>query len=251
MFIQNLKFNNQIKNLKNTEHMTNNQDSDNYIVKLIRKEMNYDMEAIRNLGSISKSLLTGKNYHNTTGVTPGKLIIPANVEIQGNVNIKGSANGVPVGTIIMWGLETPPPPNSSDINDSNNHWYPCIGGRINNINIPDMRSRIPVGKGKLNGVSNYVNANTLLQKFGGELPLRKHRHQHKHGVTDAYFAEYDGRNDGVRGSRGGVDTDNQYLTRNISTSENSADTESGGSATTYLLNTYPYSTVVDYWIRVR
>ena len=45
-----------------------------------------DTEAIRNLGAISKSILTGKNYHNLSGnVTPGKLVIPANVEIQGSL----------------------------------------------------------------------------------------------------------------------------------------------------------------------
>ena len=51
---------------------------------------NMDTEAIRNLGAISKSILTGRNYHNMSGtVTPGDLIIPANTTIDGNTNING------------------------------------------------------------------------------------------------------------------------------------------------------------------
>ena len=36
-----------------------------------------DIEAMRNLGAISKSLLTGTNYHSTTVGVPGTLTIPA------------------------------------------------------------------------------------------------------------------------------------------------------------------------------
>ena len=49
---------------------------------MINEQYNMDIEAIRNLGSISKSLLTGKNYHNTDVTTPGDLTIPANVKIH-------------------------------------------------------------------------------------------------------------------------------------------------------------------------
>ena len=63
-------------------------------VELIKEEINrqynMDIEAIRNLGAISKSLLTGKNYHNTEGVSPGVLTIPANVVIEGNMIVKGT-----------------------------------------------------------------------------------------------------------------------------------------------------------------
>ena len=93
----------EIKNLKNqvnknVEHMTavTSATSDVETIRnLIREEYNHDVEAIRNLGTISKSLLTGKNYHNTTGTTPGRLVIPADVEIQGNltVNRDSTVNG--------------------------------------------------------------------------------------------------------------------------------------------------------------
>ena len=65
----------------------------------IRTIYNMDVEAIRNLGSISKSLLTGTNYHSTTVGTPGTLTIPADkttllgsltangVEVNGNITV--------------------------------------------------------------------------------------------------------------------------------------------------------------------
>lgn len=77
-------------NNKLIEHTTN---TDN-IKTLINEQYNIDIEAIRNLGAISKSLLTGKNYHNTNPGenNEGTLIIPANVTIQGNVKILGHTN---------------------------------------------------------------------------------------------------------------------------------------------------------------
>ena len=56
----------------------------------INKQYNIDIEAIRNLGAISKSLLTGKNYHSTTPATPGILTIPAATTIEGDNVIKGN-----------------------------------------------------------------------------------------------------------------------------------------------------------------
>jgi hypothetical protein len=51
---------------------------------------NMDVEAIRNLGAISKSLLTGTNYHSTEVGTPGDLTIPAdNTIFKGDVNLDG------------------------------------------------------------------------------------------------------------------------------------------------------------------
>ena len=63
--INNLKKNN-LENFNNNdiiEHMTSDE-IDTKITQKIQQEYNYDLEAIRNLGTISKSLLTGKNYHN-------------------------------------------------------------------------------------------------------------------------------------------------------------------------------------------
>ena len=49
---------------------------------------NMDVEAIRNLGAISKSLLTGTNYHSTTVGIPGTLTIPADTtQFIGGVNV--------------------------------------------------------------------------------------------------------------------------------------------------------------------
>ena len=56
----------------------------------INKIYDMDVEAIRNLGHISKSLLTGTNYHSTDPGTPGVLTIPAdNTKFKGNVAVDG------------------------------------------------------------------------------------------------------------------------------------------------------------------
>lgn len=66
----------------------------------INKQYNMDIEAIRNLGLISKSLLTGNNYIEKSSNDPanmeGTLTIPANTIVD------GWAVAVPIGTIIMW-----------------------------------------------------------------------------------------------------------------------------------------------------
>ena len=59
------------------------------VKKIVNEQYNMDIEAIRNLGTISKSLLTGTNYHNTTPGTPGNLTIPSNVNTKGNQIIDG------------------------------------------------------------------------------------------------------------------------------------------------------------------
>ena len=65
-------------------------------LSLVRNEINriynMDVEAIRNLGAISKSLLTGTNTFtpSTTG-TPGDLTIPAdNTKFLGNIKVTGN-----------------------------------------------------------------------------------------------------------------------------------------------------------------
>ena len=63
----------------------------------INKIYDMDVEAIRNLGHISKSLLTGTNYHSTAPGTPGDLTIPANnTKFKGNVAVDGqiTAGGI-------------------------------------------------------------------------------------------------------------------------------------------------------------
>ena len=62
------------------------------VIEEINKIYDIDVESIRNLGMISKSLLTGKNYHNHNNtVEPGTLIIPANVIIEGSLTIEGTS----------------------------------------------------------------------------------------------------------------------------------------------------------------
>jgi hypothetical protein len=56
----------------------------------INKIYDMDVEAIRNLGHISKSLLTGTNYHSTDPGTPGDLTIPAtNTKFKGDISVDG------------------------------------------------------------------------------------------------------------------------------------------------------------------
>ena len=77
-----------IYELKNNNIENFSGDQLSTIKEEINKQYNMDIEAIRNLGSISKSLLTGKNYHSTNPASPGTLTIPADVVFEGNVTIK-------------------------------------------------------------------------------------------------------------------------------------------------------------------
>ena len=57
-----------------------------------------------NLGSISKTILTGKNFFNTSSngnTTPGRLDIPADVRILGDFEVQGTSNAVPLGTVMI------------------------------------------------------------------------------------------------------------------------------------------------------
>ena len=65
----------------------------------INRIYNMDVEAIRNLGAISKSLLTGTNtFTSSTTGTPGTLTIPAdNTIFQGNLTIP--ANNIMTGNV--------------------------------------------------------------------------------------------------------------------------------------------------------
>ena len=135
----------------------------------IRNEINriYDMdvEAIRNLGAISKSLLTGTNYHSTAVGIPGELTIPANntifkgnQEIQGNIKVNGNIeftnkdtllmNIFPRGMIISFNSNVPPL-----------GWTLCNG--LNGA--PDLRGRFVLGSGQGTSLTNR-NINTI----GGE-----------------------------------------------------------------------------------
>ena len=112
----------------------------------INKQYNMDIEAIRNLGAISKSLLTGRNYHSTNTATPGTLTIP------GNTIIESWSVAMPIGGIMLWTKTTPPPPNTTGFKLSGftltgaDKWAPCNGEN----GTPDLRNRFPIGQGNWN-----------------------------------------------------------------------------------------------------
>ena len=162
LFIENKNIKNKINNNfekfengnKLVEHNTNTstQDLNNKIKKMINEQYNYDVDAIRNLGAISKSLLTGKNYHNTTGVTSGDLKIPANVQTLGNHNVDGNINTK--GTLLVGGFELLPAGSIIIWSKSNipNGWVICDG----NNNTPNLQGRFVLssGQGSVAGMTN-------------------------------------------------------------------------------------------------
>ena len=131
----------------------------------INKIYNMDVEAIRNLGTISKSLLTGTNYHSTDVGTPGDLTIPAdNTIFNGNQKIKGdiTVDGkivftnkdtllmdiLPRGMIISFNSIVPPL-----------GWTLCDGLD----GAPDLRGRFVLGSGSGSGLTNRD-----INNMGGE-----------------------------------------------------------------------------------
>ena len=90
LYLEILSLKNNIKNIENKEQFTVSDEIKQTVMNTVDQVYNMDTEAIRNLGAISKSILTGKNYHNVSGtVTPGDLTIPANTTIDGDTTING------------------------------------------------------------------------------------------------------------------------------------------------------------------
>lgn len=235
----------------------------------INKQYNMDIEAIRNLGAISKSLLTGKNYHSTNTATSGTLTIP------GNTIIEGWAVAMPIGGIMLWTKTTPPPPNTTKFKLSGftltgtDKWAPCNGEN----GTPDLRNRFPIGQGNWNKALKSV--------IGGNVPTRNHIHSigndtHHHQQTTV--SRIDDHNQG--GKRWTVSADNAFSSGVkdqdiydkvvVDSSNKTRDTahshggRTGGSAKitnqyqphsyrqdNYDHATVPYSTVIQYWMRVR
>ena len=184
---------------------------------------NMDVEAIRNLGAISKSLLTGTNYHSTTVGTPGQLTIPAdrtilngNLTVNGNTNVIGilDVNGkrlIPPGIIMAWYQATPPA-----------GWGYCNGATYGNIKSPDLRSRFIVGAGQGGGLSDRPT-----NSVGGEENHTLSIHEipsHSHSFDDQYYSE----NLGARGwewGSGATDADNQSA--DLVKNKNTGNTGSG------------------------
>ena len=217
--IQNISKNNNYENITNTSQITDAQLT--AINNQISSIYNMDVEAIRNLGSISKSLLTGTNYHSTTVGTPGELTIPAdNTQLKGNLNVTGNTvvngntnligildvNGkqlIPPGIIMAWYQPVAPA-----------GWGLCNGTLYGTIQSPDLRGRFIkmahigtgiVGEKSYNITDNLnrdINAtyrngttgiirNTLFGVTGGsdyrvldyhEMP--RHSHQTRQGINE-------------------------------------------------------------------
>jgi hypothetical protein len=246
-----------IKNQKNNiENFSGNL---NLIKEEINKQYNMDIESIRNLGAISKSLLTGKNYHNINPVYPGTLTIP------GNMIVEGWSVSVPVGTIIMWSKEIPPPPNTTGfklkgfILAANDVWAPCNGEN----GTPDLRDKFPIGQGNWNKALN--------SKIGGNVPLRNHIHSivndgnHTHSLS-RHITGHGGHNHGNAG--GSIMVSDRSVSEYNPQTGNSGGHSHGGKTghagdvsnqnvpTPYRYDkfnheTVPESIVVQYWIRVR
>lgn len=145
---------NGIENLNNTDL--------SLIKQEINRQYNMDIEAIRNLGAISKSLLTGKNYHTTNPASPGTLTIPGNVNIEGNMTMKGWANAVPIGTIIMWGKKnTKPQPEDC--------WRLCDGTN----GTPDLTNRVPRGTTRIELIGDKAGKDKIVLT---EDQLPRHNH---------------------------------------------------------------------------
>jgi microcystin-dependent protein len=226
--------------IKNVEHMTNNSDSETFVKNLIKKEMNYDVESIRNLGAISKSLLTGKNYHNTNGsvVDSGTLTIPGHINIEGNMTIKGWANAVPIGTIIMWANKSsrPQPEESWELCDGNN-------GR------PNLTNRVPRGTINSSSIGN-TGGNDSIVLSSTQLP--RHNHGGNTGYTDGYTGQRsDGNPDGTHDRwRGGATYTGEYgyITHQKDKRHRHTISNSGSSAS---VDIKPRYTLVQFYIRVQ
>ena len=181
-------------------------------LSMVRSEINriYDMdvEAIRNLGAISKSLLTGTNTFtaSTTG-TPGTLTIPANNTIlQGGLTVNGPINFtnkntllmdiLPRGIILSYNSNTPPA-----------GWVLCDGTN----GAPDLRGRFILGAGQGSGLTNRS-----INSMGGletvtlnitQIPAHKHL-EGTHSIFDMDGGAYKGAPGGAYGGVSGGYIDN-------------------------------------------
>ena len=159
--IQNISKNNNYENAENTGSPV----TDAQLIAInnqISSIYNMDVEAIRNLGAISKSLLTGTNYHSTTPAVPGTLTIPAdNTVFSGNLTVNGSVtfsgkdsqsftmNIMPIGTVIAFANAIIP-----------QGWSKCDGTN----GTPDLRGRFILGDNP--SITKYTFVNPY--KYGGQ-----------------------------------------------------------------------------------
>lgn len=165
----------------NYENATNTTPIDDAQLATINNKIqtiyNMDVEAIRNLGAISKSLLTGTNYHSTTVGTPGTLTIPAdNTELKGNLMIKQNLivdkNLIVDGTISFTNKNTllmdilP-----AGIILSYNNIVPPLGWKLcdGSPGTPDLRGRFILGANTTtSGLPGGLNSRSINTKGGLE-----------------------------------------------------------------------------------
>jgi microcystin-dependent protein len=146
----------QINNIKNSKQENFTSDELSSVRNEINKIYNMDVEAIRNLGTISKSLLTGTNYHSTEVGTPGDLTIPADntifkgdMKINGGITVDGPINFSNKDTLLMDILPR-------GIILSFNSIVPPMGWTLcNGLNgAPDLQGRFILGSGSGSGLTN-------------------------------------------------------------------------------------------------
>ena len=63
------------------------------IKKKLNQVYNNDIDAMRNIGSVAKSLLSGRNYHNIITPDPGILTLPVNTVTIDSLNVKNMTIG--------------------------------------------------------------------------------------------------------------------------------------------------------------
>ena len=178
--------------------------------------------------------------------TNNTVFVSEPVSIDGSLNVQDNIYAkqnllLPTGTIVQYaGLYAPTgwllcqgaSVSKTDYPDL----YSLLGttygaGDSNNFVLPDLRGRIPLGMGSLNGSgTNYSLAN----KNGSEThtlttsEMPSHNHSassstqagHTHNYQDAYFAEYNGYKGGgsVYGTGANSDYDNGFYFRTASNS---------------------------------
>jgi len=150
-----LQFNSKkIEKLTNTDH-THSIDASK-IQQVIQEKYEIDIESIRNLSSISKSL------------QEGGLTIPGNIRVQGHANIDGNFNYLPKGTIVAFNGTTAP-----------EGWAICDGKN----GTPNLKNRFIFGSGnKRFGTTGGEENHKLTVK---EMPSHNHsmnssgNHSHK------------------------------------------------------------------------
>jgi len=181
---------------------------------------------------ITGSIIVDQSLNATTINTV--TINTTDIELSGNVYINQNLL-IPTGTIVQYAGSSAPggwllcqgqPVSKTTYSTLWSILGTTYGGDLNNFVLPDLRGRIPLGCGQLNGSGTTYG---LAGKNGSEThtltvpELPSHNHtassntvgDHQHNYQDAYFAEYSGYkpNGGVYGIGANSDFDNGFYFR--------------------------------------